>query len=127
MIVVACGASSSATYAFVGANSVKRALCGLVAVLGFAAGSCLAEDATQSSAPPRKGGFDPNQIICKRVDVTDTHLGGQKVCATWAQWEQQSQQDQQAMRDAVGRPGRSGVAGGFGPSGGAGGMGGMRH
>jgi hypothetical protein len=107
---------------------VKRSLCSLVVLLSLAAGSCLAADAAQTSEPQKKDGFDPNQIICKRVDVTDSHLGGQRVCATWAQWDQQAQQDQEAMRQAVGRAGQSGVAGGFGPSGaGAGGMGGMHH
>jgi hypothetical protein len=96
---------------------VKRSALSLAAIASLVAGAALAGDASQTATtqPPPKG-FDRNQIICKRVDVTDSHLGGQKVCATWAQWDAQSQIDQQAMRDAMGRPGTSGVASNFGSS-----------
>ncbi len=99
---------------------MKRTVFSLALLASLAAGAAFADDAANSSQPPNKGGFDPNQIVCKRVEVTDSHLGGQRVCATWAEWDAQSRADQQAMRDAAGRPGQSGVASNFGASSGAG-------
>lgn len=95
---------------------MKRSALSLAVIASVVAGAAFAGDASQTATtqPPKKGGFDPNQIICKRVDVTNSHLGGQKVCATWAQWDAQSQIDQQAMREAMGRPGTSGVSSNFG-------------
>ena len=96
---------------------MKRTVFSLALAASLAAGAAFAADTTTNpTQPPKKHGFDPDQIICKRVDVTDSHLGGQKVCATWAQWDAQSQVDQQAMRDAAGRPGMTGVPGGMGLS-----------
>ncbi len=105
---------------------MKRSALSLAAIASLVAGAALAADNASQTAPAQpqaKKGFDPNQIICKRVDVTDSHLGGQKVCATWAQWDAQSQIDQQAMRDAMGRPGTSGVASNFGSGSSGGGRG----
>ena len=102
---------------------MKRTVLSFALLASLAAGAAFADDASQTAAsqPAKRGGFDPNQIICKRVDVTDSHLGGQRVCATWAEWDAQSQADQRAMRDAVGRPGVSGVASNFGTGASAGG------
>ena len=68
------------------------------AIAGLVATAALAADASQPN-PPKKNGFDPNQIVCKTVGVTGSHLGGQRVCLTWAEWEAQSQMAQRTVGD----------------------------
>jgi hypothetical protein len=100
---------------------VKPIVFSLALFASLAAGAAFADDAAQN--PPPKKGFDPNQIVCKRVEVTDSHLGGQRVCMTWSEWDAQSQADQQALRDNAMRADRPTGAGFGGSAGGSGGMG----
>jgi len=84
---------------------VERTVLSLALIASLGAGAAFAADtATAPGQQPKKGGFDPNQIICKSVEETGSHLGGQRVCATWAEWDAQSQVDQKTMRDITMRP-----------------------
>ena len=94
---------------------MRLALASLAAIASFVASeAAFAADAPQSAQPAKKAGFDQNQIVCKMVAVTGSHLGGKRVCLTWAEWDAQSQSDQRALSDAVMRPGTSGVTSNFG-------------
>ena len=72
-----------------------------VALFGpaFAATDGTNAQAPQTVAPPAtsaagtqvaaaKGPDDPNQIICKTVEVTGSHLGSKRTCRTRAVWDE---------------------------------------
>jgi hypothetical protein len=46
-----------------------------------------------------KGPADPNQIICKTVEVTGSHLGSSRTCRTRAVWDEMTR----ASREEVER------------------------
>jgi hypothetical protein len=48
----------------------------------------VATGATGTQVAAAKGPADPNQIICKTVDVTGSHLGAKRTCRTRAVWEE---------------------------------------
>jgi hypothetical protein len=90
--------------------------------LGFAvsvltAGSALAESVTTSppsnpsppqtasqpaSGPVIKEGGDPelDKVICKKVDVPGTRIGGKKVCKTKREWNQIQRDTADAVRSS---------------------------
>jgi hypothetical protein len=90
---------------------VKRTILSLALLASLAAGAAFAADPTAAPAPPKKGGFDPNQIICREVGETGSHLPGERVCATWADWQAQSDHDAHMMTEASDRPGAATTGG----------------
>ena len=55
---------------------MKRTILSLALLASLASGAAFAADPTAAPAPPKKGGFDPNQIICREVGETGSHLPG---------------------------------------------------
>ena len=60
-----------------------------------------------AGAPPsatapaaRKGGTDPNEVICQRQEVLGSRLQKRRVCMTRAQWDDLKLQDRQALDKA---------------------------
>jgi len=47
-----------------------------------------APPATGTQVAAAKGPDDPNQIICKTVEVTGSHLGSKRTCRTRAVWDE---------------------------------------
>jgi len=56
----------------------------LAAAAAPAAASAVA--ATTLPSPPTRPKSDPNEVICKRQDVTGSRLGGASVCHTRQEW-----------------------------------------
>jgi len=105
---------------------LRRITLSLALLASLASTAVFADPATQpATQPPKKTGFDQNQIVCKQVDVTGSHLGGERICMSWADWEAQSQADERSLREAELRPGASAVPGGISPAGGS--SGGRMH
>jgi hypothetical protein len=79
--------------------------------LAFCAPAFAATDGTGAQAPQTvaaptatpgtqvaaaKGPDDPNQIICKTVDVTGSHLGSKRTCRTRATWDEMTRAAREA-------------------------------
>ena len=45
-----------------------------------------------------KGPDDPNQIICKTVEVTGSHLGSKRTCRTRAVWDDMARASREATQ-----------------------------
>jgi len=50
-----------------------------------------------AATPPPTSRLDPNQVICRREDVTGSRLGASKICHTRQEWDARSA----ASRDAT--------------------------
>ncbi len=71
--------------------------------------------ATQQTAqtqPPKHKGFDPDEVVCRSEEVTDSHLGTHKVCMPWKDWEAQSEDTELQMNQFTRQANPAG--GGFG-------------
>jgi hypothetical protein len=84
------------------ALSLRRALVSAAVFATFAA-SAFAQTTTTGPAPavaPAAGqttktaqnGYDPNEMVCKRIEETGTRLGGEKVCMTRFEWDEKSRE-----------------------------------
>jgi hypothetical protein len=51
-------------------------------------------------AKPKPHGYDPNQVICKRMDTTGSHIGGTETCLTRGQWDDIAAEARQRFDDA---------------------------
>jgi hypothetical protein len=85
--------------------SLRRALVSAAVLATFAAPAALAQTQTTTTSPapavaPAAGqttkmasnGYDPNEVVCRRIEETGTRLGGEKVCMTRFQWDQKRDQ-----------------------------------
>ena len=80
-------------------------LAGAIAVPVFAqdsgapAAAVSAAPAQQQAAatPVKHKGFDPDEIVCRQEQVTDSHLGAHRVCMPWKDWEAQEEDVQSQM------------------------------
>lgn len=52
----------------------------------------------QPPAKSSKRTFDPNRVVCKYSDETNSRLSRRKVCHTAAEWAEQRRLDQQYLR-----------------------------
>jgi predicted secreted protein len=62
---------------------------GLAASAGFAQPPASAPAATQADS------YDPNEMICRRVQALGSRLNAGRVCMTRQQWEQRRQADRE--------------------------------
>lgn len=74
----------------------------VLAVASFSMTGSLASFAAETS-PPVAGPEAPasvkaQEIVCKRVNVTGSRMGGQKVCQTAAEWERLQERTVEATR-----------------------------
>lgn len=93
--------------------TADRAILAFAFIASLAARSAAADPtATTSTAaappqtaatPPKRHGFDPNAVICKREVPTGT-LFAKEVCLTSAQWDQIRQGDVDAFRRTSATP-----------------------
>ena len=85
---------------------MKRAILIVALIASLTAGAAAATDSTNPQSPanptanpaPKKKGFDPSVVVCKRERPTGTLIGGKEICMTWAQWDQISHEDVDALR-----------------------------
>ena len=87
------------------AFSFRRALVSAALVATFAASASLAQTQATTTGPapavaPAAGqttktatnSYDPNEMVCKRIEETGTRLGGEKVCMTRFEWDEKSRE-----------------------------------
>lgn len=59
-----------------------------------------ASGAAQPTPTTADGKPDPNEVICKRLEMTGTRVSRQKVCMTRADWDEETRQDQSLASQA---------------------------
>jgi hypothetical protein len=52
----------------------------------------------ETTQKPKKG--DPNEVVCEKIEVIGTRLGGKKVCGTRAEWAEKRKLDREAVDQA---------------------------
>jgi hypothetical protein len=87
------------------AFSFRRVLVSAALVATFAASAPLAQTQTTTGQAPAtpatatgqttktaQNSYDPNEMVCKRIEETGTRLGGEKVCMTRFEWDEKSRE-----------------------------------
>ena len=76
------------------------------AAIAFSAGSTLAAEASSPSATTANAtaqtdakGYNPDEVVCRRVEVTGTRLGGVKRCMTRSSWDEATRRAREAVED----------------------------
>jgi hypothetical protein len=85
-----------------------------LAVPAFAQESAAPPAQLAQSQPPKHKGFDPDEVVCRSEDVTDSHLGAHKVCMRWKDWVAEEDATEQDMNQFTRQPAQGNV--GMGPA-----------
>lgn len=72
LVVLAAGAMSAASYAMADEPTQPAA----------------SAAASTAAAPAKPSARDPNEVVCKTIEVIGTRLGGGRICKTRAEWAQ---------------------------------------
>ena len=67
----------------------------MIAALAFAAALPAHADPTVQTAKPPS---DPNERVCKDIDVSGIRMATRRVCATRAEWQAREQLDRQEIQ-----------------------------
>ena len=69
----------------------------MIAALALAA--ALPAYADPPAAPVAKPSLDPNERVCKDIDVSGIRMAVRRVCATRAEWQAREQLDRQEIQE----------------------------